>query len=393
MSELDKFIDYKKLKDENIILIKERIIANTLMDVKGQEIQIGCLYTLYGEKIEDFLGFLLEPQVRAVDKYNIALKCQEIYKILFNKIEHENFIFNQTIYIENHIPLPDLIDKIREIGSREEFEELLKRRSSDYFHIEIDMILNFLIKAKKSLSNRNLFFESKMFTVPLSPSVKEQLSILRQYLSREYLNKYLRERNLDYYILMTFSYLYEGDDESIPLVRDIDGYPNQLPSAWTVHLTFINNEILRFLDEYGKRNERQILSEYIIGAIELNQEKLLERLRQLYQLPKNINFRITYNVIKVVIMFQYIAERDKKIEKLTKELKEVQEILNREREMRRKEAEMRKKAEEIRKQEEERRKKEEERRKKEEERRKKEQERAEKLEQLLKKYQEKFGNL
>ncbi|MHA1284130.1 MAG: hypothetical protein ACTSQP_16650 [Promethearchaeota archaeon] len=358
MSELDKLIDFKKLEDENIILIKERIIASTLTDEESCEIQIGCLYTLYGQKIEDFLGFLLEPQVRAVDKYNIALKCQEIYKILFNKIENENFIFNQTIYIENHIPLPELIDKIREIGSREEFEELLKRRSSDYFHIEIDMILNFLIKASKSLLDRNLFFESKMFTVPLLPSVKEQLSILKQYLNRENLNKYLRERNLDYYILMTFSYLYEGDDESIPLVRDIDGYPNQLPSAWVVHLTFINDEILKFLDEYGKRNERQVLAEYIICAIESNQEKLLERLRQLYQLPKNINFRITYNVIKVVIMFQYIAERDRKIEKLTKELKAIQETLKKEEEMRRKV-----------------------------------QERAEKLEQTLKRYREKFGDL
>ncbi|MHA1299287.1 MAG: hypothetical protein ACTSO9_07630 [Candidatus Helarchaeota archaeon] len=345
-SKLDNLIDINTLENEEIIFFNEIIIGN-INSNSTSKIELGCVYTMFGEKIEDFLSYLLNPKIRAGDKYNIALKCQELYKILFNKVNPENFIFNKTFYIENHVPLPSFIENIKKIKTKKDFEEILKTKAKNFFHIEVDLILEFLINPQIPLSDKIMLFESKMFSVPLAPSIKEKLSILREHLTKTKLKKYLITRNLDYYILMTFCYLHNTDNETRPLMRDSSELePYNLPSTWAVHFAFINKNALKFVREYKGSDEIQALANNIMKAIESNQNKLLSKLRKDFQLPKNINFRITYNVIKVVLMFQYMVEKDKQIEELSKKLEEAQKKIAEEQELRKKEQELRKKEQE-----------------------------------------------
>ncbi|MHA1395238.1 MAG: hypothetical protein ACTSRZ_17175, partial [Promethearchaeota archaeon] len=344
--ELDKLIDPSKLEKNKILVYKERIIVSTKTNMQNSIINLRNTYSLYGEKIENFLMLFLDPQIRAIDKTNISLQCQEIYKTLFNRVSPKNFIFNETLYIENHIPLPAFIEDVKHFKSKEEFEEVLKARSGKYFHIEVDFILKFIMRKKTPLFSRNLLFESKMYTVPLAPTKKQKLSILKKHLSKAKLREYLILRNLDYYILMTFGYLYKND-ETKPLGRGLEGnYINNLPSAWVIHLSFINKNALKFVEEYKGIDEIEALAESIIESVCLNQAKLLVKLRKEYQLPKDINFRITYNVIKVVLMYQYMIEKDEQIKELSKQIEELQKKLAKEQEMRKKEQEMRKKEQE-----------------------------------------------
>ena len=97
------------------------------------------------------------------------------------------------------------------------------------------------------------------------------------------------------------------------------------------------------------RNKVSLLSERVLDAIDTTHDGLRAVLVRRFGLPEDINFRVTYNIIKVVLMYQYLEKKNKTIEELTRQLEE-------EKALRREEAERRKREEERRKQEEERRK-------------------------------------
>ncbi|MHA1717003.1 MAG: hypothetical protein ACTSXP_15265, partial [Promethearchaeota archaeon] len=68
-------------------------------------------------------------------------------------------------------------------------------------------------------------------------------------MSSSILTKYLSTRNLDYYVLMTFSYLHEPGRPKIPLAKSQGFYPGGVPSAWCVDLAFIGTPVLEYLSK------------------------------------------------------------------------------------------------------------------------------------------------
>ncbi|MHA1791890.1 MAG: hypothetical protein ACTSVI_04545 [Promethearchaeota archaeon] len=339
-----RMIDEKIFEKENIKFFSRKLEVSLKKINEHEKSVVGHVFTLYGDQIEKFLQIFTDPKARAINIYDLALKLQKLYEILFNRLNPDNFLFNRIIFIDKQTPIFSFIQKLREMDDDVEFIKTLKLKPDEYYSAELDCIISFSIdnKTQKDLVKKRLFFESKMFTVPLKRP--EKLKILSSHLSSSNIKKYLLERGLDYQVLMTFSYLHEKDTEAIPVTKENDRYINDLPSAWCVHLVFINKLILKYFEEIKDKNRIQILSELIIDIIQENQLQLLRILQKENNLSKNINFRITYNIIKVVLMYQYLEEKDKEIERLKQLFKEAEQ--RREEEARRrKEAEQRREEE------------------------------------------------
>jgi len=340
-------IDQNLMIKKGIICIFKPIIIN-LNNNKINNFQIGLAFTLYGEKIENNLKFLLDPKTRAIDYANISFNMQNFYKILLNKVEEKNFLFNQLIFTEKSLMTHDIISKLRKIKDNKIFLELIRKKPDEYFISELDCIVTFNIKFEKYSKNikDRLFFETKLFTIPLDP--KKELATLSEHLSSTNLFEYLKNRGLDYYVMMTVSYLHYLNSETLPLNKIKGKYPFNLPSCWAAHLIFINNKVLDYLKYYKFKNKIQKLSKSIIDLIKEEQLELLEILKNKYKIKKNIKFRITYNIIKVVMMYQIISEMEKIIEEKEEILKEKEEKLKeKEEKLKEKDEELKEKDKEL----------------------------------------------
>ncbi|MHA1899212.1 MAG: hypothetical protein ACTSU2_17600 [Promethearchaeota archaeon] len=228
------------------------------------------------------------------------------------------------VLVDKYLPLTNYIKKLKSIPDSE-FFDTIEKKPEEYFKAELDCIINFKIKFKKSVFGlkKRLVLESKMFTVPLKK--EKRLKILESHLSSTKLKKYLGKRALDYYVLLSFSYLHEDKSPAVPLSKVNGAYPYDLKSIWSIHLVFLTSNVLKYLVESPLYNNIKIMAENILKTIEMNQNKILNNLEKSFKIPKNINFRITYNIIKVVLMYEIIEEKDKTIEKWIKRAKELEE--------------------------------------------------------------------
>ncbi|MHA1732373.1 MAG: hypothetical protein ACTSU5_10530 [Promethearchaeota archaeon] len=247
------------------------------------------LFTLYGRVVEEFLATLVP--IRAIDQKGVA---DEITRRVMNALFRPETKpeFNASISVWRDV----IVSRVRELFegrmSDADIERELAAHAEDYYNFEIDGVVYLAVKAP-----REKLVEVKLFTAPK----EDEGRVLRGHLRDGALVRYFVVR--DYLGLMGFSYLRRGDeDDPLPGVASGAGVPG-VRGTWAVHFAFYDASIL---DDGEKAPGR---ARALLEAIRGHQARLASHF-----LPEgeDLNFRLTYNLVKVFLLAQVIAEWQQK---------------------------------------------------------------------------------
>jgi hypothetical protein len=133
--------------------------------------------------------------------------------------------------------------------------------------------------------------------------------------------------------LIGLSFLREGDSKS-PIIRDSENkLPNGINSEWAIHLILMDKRIL------DKKKPREDEIQLIFEAISKQQDIFLMSIPD----SMGLNFRITYNLVKVIDMAQTIASLRHENEEYKHELEKYKhELEKRDAELEKRDAEIKK---------------------------------------------------
>ncbi|MHA1731191.1 MAG: hypothetical protein ACTSU5_04575 [Promethearchaeota archaeon] len=277
----DLFLSLRGTRDEgDLVVLADRVGPSAV------------LFTLYGKVVEDFLATLVP--IRAIDQKGVADEItRRVTTALFRPETRPEF--NASISVWRDV----IVSRVRELfdgrKSDAEIERELAVHAEDYYNFEIDGVVYLALNAP-----REKLVEVKLFTAPEGDEGK----VLRGHLREGTLLRYFVVR--DYLGLMGFSYLRRGDsDDPLPSVTSGAGVPG-VRGTWAVHFAFYDAGIL---DDGEKAPAR---ARALLDAIRRDQERLASRF-----LPQgeDLNFRLTYNLVKVFLLAQVIAEWQQKYER------------------------------------------------------------------------------
>ncbi|MHA1714289.1 MAG: hypothetical protein ACTSXP_01485 [Promethearchaeota archaeon] len=309
--ELEKLIDSEKLKRQGIVLIKRGLNVQ-LLEREGssttqRKLNVGHVYTIYGKEIHNLTESILYKNPADNEQMDTFLKLQQIYQTLFNKSDVEDFYFSTIIFLNNPVAMFLQIKRIYEKYDSETEFRLFLEELEKYSTGVLDCYLEFNVKIQRddSTTQKNqLYFESKMFTVPLNP--KNKLQPLEESLTLLKLKHDFQAENLDYYVLFTFSFLSEPTRELLPILLGNESCPTNLRSTWCIHLVFIGPQILSYLSTSTGKDKTSELAGIIYDAIHLNQDDLVSYLRRICGLHEKMNFKVIPDTIIVLLLLRYI---------------------------------------------------------------------------------------
>jgi len=286
---LKKYIKESYEDDKNVIKISE--LPNYII----------C--TFYGESIENLVKSI---EARAINQTAIG---NYLIKGIFPLIFKEDLEFQYSQRFKN------------EKGK---------------IYKEVDVIMT-IPTIKQQLS-----YEIKSFT----QTPKKLEKVLEFHLQDGHLKKYFNKKQIDYIVLIGVSYIHtEGNKENI-IIKDLnERYPLNIPSAWAIHLIFIDYNILA---DHKNSPDR---ANDILDEITKHQSYLINK----FNLKENnLRFNLIYDIIKVIKMMQKINELSIQNQELRKEYQKLRKEYQEQIEKLRKEyqeqiEELRKEIEELRK--------------------------------------------
>jgi hypothetical protein len=286
----------------------ERIIEHVKKDIEGVSKIVsswvgdfGYIIGIYGPEVVKFIKSIVES--RAINQKLVADQItQEIFDLMFDDDIISEF---NVIVVHDNYPTPQkLVDFYQEYENIEprdrvkKTEKWLKNLPKESKKTEIDAIINFSV-----LDEDPVLIEIKLFTSPL----KEKERVVKKWLNSSKLDEYLNKLHL--FGLIGLSFLREGDLKT-PIIRNGDNnLPKGIKSEWAIHLILMDKRIL------SKKKPRHDEIKQIFDAISKQQDKFIESIPD----SMGLNFRITYNLIKVIDMAQTIASLKHENEKFKDE--------------------------------------------------------------------------